>query len=173
MASTTATAPAAGPARDSASPAAGQRQRPLVNGLRNRNSKPQPDKDSRAEGTNADAQSHDRIIFLLANCVGFPVILHTTSSHRYTGILSGASLDTPDARFTLKMARKTKDTTGPVKDGASDDEPYVGYSDDHVMDFARDDVVDIHVQGVVFDKQQTHKTNGVSPTLLAPSNTAN
>lgn len=105
---------------------------------------------------------NDRMMFLLANLTGLPSNITLKNGEKYTGVLSGTSLDPTEMRYVFKMVKRIQDGETPVNgtNGLSDD--YIGVGDNHVMSFDIGDVADFNVSNVVLDKTQSKAQNGAS-----------
>ncbi|KAF1839213.1 hypothetical protein BDW02DRAFT_487487 [Decorospora gaudefroyi] len=105
----------------------------------------------------------DRMMYLLANLTGLPGIITLKNGDKYSGVLSGTSLDPSELRYVFKMVKKLLPANNAQSNGsgeASDD--YVGVGDYHVMSFDMSDVADFNVNNVVLDKSQTKGQNGTT-----------
>ncbi|CAI6338275.1 unnamed protein product [Periconia digitata] len=116
-------------------------------------------------GESASPMRHlsDRMYFLLANLSGLPGHITLKNGEKYTGVLSGTSLDPGEMRYVFKMVKRTQAATEGQTNGtaeASDD--YIGTGDNYVMSFDMSDVADFHVDNVILDKSQSKGQNGAS-----------
>jgi hypothetical protein len=85
---------------------------------------------------------------------------------RYTGVLSGTSLDPTEMRYVFKMVKKIQAAGDMPVNGTVDvSEGYIGVGDNHVMAFDMSDVADFHVSNVVLNKSQSKGQNGKAGTL--------
>jgi len=86
------------------------------------------------------------------------------NGEKYTGVLSGTSLDPTEMRYVFKMVKRVQPAADAQTNGtaeASDD--YIGVGDTHVMSFDIGDVADFHVDHVLLDNKSQSKTqNGMS-----------
>jgi hypothetical protein len=85
------------------------------------------------------------------------------NGEKYSGVLSGTSLDPSELRYVFKMVKKLLPAANAQTNGtgeASDD--YVGVGDYHVMSFDMSDVADFSVNNVVLDKSQAKGANGTA-----------
>ncbi|KAI1534463.1 SM-ATX domain containing protein [Pyrenophora tritici-repentis] len=105
----------------------------------------------------------DRMMYLLANLTGLPGIITLKNGEKYSGVLSGTSLDPSELRYVFKMVKKLMPATSAQTNGAAEaSEDYVGKGDYHVMSFDMSDVADFNVNNVVLDKSQAKTQNGMS-----------
>lgn len=92
---------------------------------------------------------------------GRPGNITLKNGEKYTGVLSGTSLDPTEMRYVFKMVKKVQSASDAQVNGTtsvSDD--YVGVGDYHVMAFDIGDVADFHVPNVVLDRSQSKAQNG-------------
>jgi hypothetical protein len=97
---------------------------------------------------------------------GLPGIITLKNGEKYSGVLSGTSLDPSELRYVFKMVKKLLPAANAQINGtgeASDD--YVGVGDYHVMSFDMSDVADFNVNNVVLDKSQAKGQNGTAGFL--------
>ncbi|KAF7678272.1 hypothetical protein GT037_003653 [Alternaria burnsii] len=129
------------------------------------NSPKPPQSSTAASADNASAMRHlsDRMMYLLANLTGLPGIITLKNGDKYSGVLSGTSLDPSELRYVFKMVKKLLPTSNAQTNGASQSsDDYVGSGDYHVMSFDMSDVADFNVNNVVLDKSQLKGPNGAS-----------
>ncbi|KAF2651361.1 hypothetical protein K491DRAFT_607077 [Lophiostoma macrostomum CBS 122681] len=106
---------------------------------------------------------NDRMMYLLANLHGLPSNITLKNGEKYTGVLSGTSLDPTEMRYVFKMVKRVQPATESQVNGASETlDDYVGQGDDNVMSFDIGDVADFHVANVVLDKSQSKGQNGIT-----------
>lgn len=126
----------------------------------------------------------DRMMYLLANLTvstgaplapsyrarlirgkqGLPGVITLKNGEKYSGVLSGTSLDPSELRYVFKMVKKLLPAANPQSNGVGDvSDDYVGVGDYHVMSFDMSDVADFNVNHVVLDKSQVKGQNGMSP----------
>ncbi|KAF2184326.1 hypothetical protein K469DRAFT_181241 [Zopfia rhizophila CBS 207.26] len=106
---------------------------------------------------------NDRMMFLLANLTGLPSNITLKNGEKYTGVLSGTSLDPTEMRYIFKMVKRVQPAGDAQVNGASEiTDDYVGVGDNYVMAFDIGDVADFHVSNVVLGKPQAKPQNGVS-----------
>jgi hypothetical protein len=102
--------------------------------------------------------------FVLTLCrQGLPGTITLKNGEKYSGVLSGTSLDPSELRYVFKMVKKLLPAVNAQTNGtgeASDD--YVGVGDYHVMSFDMSDVADFNVNNVVLDKSQSKGQNGTA-----------
>lgn len=85
------------------------------------------------------------------------------NGEKYTGVLSGTSLDPTEMRYVFKMVKRVHSVGDIQVNGASDTfDEYIGIGDNHVMAFDIGDVADLSVANVVLDKSQARAQNGNS-----------
>ncbi|EUC32192.1 hypothetical protein COCCADRAFT_6075 [Bipolaris zeicola 26-R-13] len=131
------------------------------NGLVN-SQKPTPTPSS---GETASPMRHlsDRMMYLLANLTGLPGIITLKNGEKYSGVLSGTSLDPSELRYVFKMVKKLMPASNAQTNGTGDvSDDYVGAGDYHVMSFDMSDVADFNVNNVVLDKSSAKGQNGTS-----------
>ncbi|KAH8695699.1 hypothetical protein GQ44DRAFT_634871 [Phaeosphaeriaceae sp. PMI808] len=105
----------------------------------------------------------DRMMYLLANLTGLPGIITLKNGEKYSGVLSGTSLDPSELRYVFKMVKKLLQPVTTQTNGTGDaPDDYVGAGDYHVMSFDMGDVADFNVNNVVLDKSQAKGQNGTS-----------
>ncbi|CAO2658594.1 Nn.00g063170.m01.CDS01 [Neocucurbitaria sp. VM-36] len=120
---------------------------------------------SAPSGETASPMRHlsDRMMYLLANLTGLPGIITLKNGEKYSGVLSGTSLDPSELRYVFKMVKKLLPASNAQTNGTGDvSEDYIGVGDYHVMSFDMSDVADFNVNNVVLDKSQTKNQNGTS-----------
>jgi hypothetical protein len=93
------------------------------------------------------------------------------NGERFTGIFSSASLDSPQSRYTMKMTRKVPSAEVQSNGAGNDDGEYVGAGEDHVMQFEKEDVVDLFISNVSFDKAAVKTQNGLSSSSVPVATT--
>lgn len=102
-------------------------------------------------------------MYLLANLTGLPGIITLKNGEKYSGVLSGTSLDPSELRYVFKMVKKLLPAAGAQTNGSSEvSDDYVGVGDYHVMSFDMSDVADFNVPNVVLDKSQAKGQNGAT-----------
>lgn len=105
---------------------------------------------------------NDRMMYLLANLTGLPGTITLKNGERYSGVLSGHSLDPSELRYVFKMVKKLVPTSSAQTNGTGDTDSYVGTGDSYVMSFDMGDVADFNVNNVVLDKSQARAQNGTA-----------
>lgn len=103
---------------------------------------------------------------LTSTLQGLPGNITLKNGEKYTGVLSGTSLDPTEMRYVFKMVKKVQAAGDTQANGTlelSDD--YIGVGDNHVMSFDMSDVADFHVCNVILDKTQSKAQNGMSSFL--------
>jgi hypothetical protein len=99
---------------------------------------------------------------------GLPGIITLKNGDKYSGVLSGTSLDPSELRYVFKMVKKLLPASNAQTNGtgeASDD--YVGVGDYYVMSFDMSDVADFNVNNVVLDKSQAKGQNGMHASCVS------
>lgn len=68
----------------------------------------------------------------------------------FAGIFFGATMEGSESSYLLKMVQQTKNRSeaNGVKEGLED---YAGVGDDHSMSFDVKDVIDLAIEGIVFN----------------------
>ena len=93
---------------------------------------------------------------------GLPGIITLKNGDKYSGVLSGTSLDPSELRYVFKMVKKLLPASNAQTNGASQSsDDYVGSGDYHVMSFDMSDVADFNVNNVVLDKSSAKGQNGI------------
>ena len=93
---------------------------------------------------------------------GLPGIITLKNGEKYSGVLSGTSLDPTELRYVFKMVKRLLPANNAQTNGAGENsDDYVGAGDYHVMSFDMSDVADFNVNNVVLDKSQTKGQNGM------------
>ena len=83
------------------------------------------------------------------------------NGEQFNGVFSGASLDPADMRYILKMTKKVHPPAEQQSNGVTNSTiEYIGQGDDHVVNFAIQDVVDLQVAQVVIDRSQNKSFKG-------------
>ncbi|KNG43920.1 pab1 binding protein [Stemphylium lycopersici] len=134
-----------------------------------------------SSGETASPMRHlsDRMMYLLANLTGLPGTITLKNGEKYSGVLSGTSLDPSELRYVFKMVKKLMPAANAQTNGTGDtSDDYVGAGDYHVMSFDMSDVADFNVNNVVLDKSHAKGQNGIcpptvpSPAKLIPTGTS-
>lgn len=105
---------------------------------------------------------NDRMMYLLANLMGLPGTITLKNGEKYSGVLSGHSLDPTELRYVFKMVKKLVPPAHAHANGTGEPDGYVGAGDTHVMSFDMADVADFNVNNVVLDRSQTKGQNGTA-----------
>jgi hypothetical protein len=96
------------------------------------------------------------------NKQGLPGTITLKNGEKYSGVLSGTSLDPSELRYVFKMVKKLLPASNAHTNGTSQSsDDYVGSGDYHVMSFDMSDVADFNVNNVVLDKSQSKGQNGM------------
>jgi hypothetical protein len=101
------------------------------------------------------------MMYLLANLTGLPGTITLKNGTKYSGVLSGTSLDPSELRYVFKMVKQLQPAESGQANGQSSDE-YAGKGEFHVMSFDMSDVADFNVNNVVLDKTQAKGQSGTS-----------
>uniref|UniRef100_A0A2D3VJU2 LsmAD domain-containing protein n=1 Tax=Ramularia collo-cygni TaxID=112498 RepID=A0A2D3VJU2_9PEZI len=118
-------------------------------------------------------QAHDRSLFLLAHFVGKVAIITVKNGEQYSGVMSGASLESPKPQYILKMTRRLQSGGPPQTNGASDQAgEYVGEGDDHAMGFDIQDTADLFVSNVTTAAAPSQQ-NGSAGSFLTDTQISN
>ncbi|KAF2200441.1 hypothetical protein GQ43DRAFT_73040 [Delitschia confertaspora ATCC 74209] len=120
---------------------------------------------SSLSGETASPMKHmnDRMMFLLANLTGLAGNITLKNGEKYTGVLSGTSLDPSEMRYVFKMVKRVQSARDAGVNGPSEaTDDYVGVGDFHVMTFDIGDVADFNVSNVVLEKTSSKTPNGMS-----------
>ncbi|KAB8596087.1 hypothetical protein FH972_025796 [Carpinus fangiana] len=136
---------------------AGRSSKPATNGVTSPPHSKSPAPPAAHDSSLSSQHSHDRLLFLVANFVGCTATVTLASGDSFTGVFSAPSLDLPDLRYALKMARK-------VVNGSAQS-TYAGVGEDHLMLFDVKDVVDLAVANVALDKVRAKPANGSSTSF--------
>ncbi|KAH4119711.1 hypothetical protein HBI40_052700 [Parastagonospora nodorum] len=118
-----------------------------------------------SSGETATPMRHlsDRMMYLLANLTGLPGIITLKNGEKYSGVLSGTSLDPSELRYVFKMVKKLLPAANAQTNGSGEiSDDYVGVGDYHVMSFDMSDVADFNVNNVVLDRSQAKGSNGTA-----------
>lgn len=85
-----------------------------------------------------------------------------SNGEKFEGIFSGASLDTADARFTMKMVKRTAPASNSQSNGSPEKlNEYIGDGETHTMTFDLQDTVDLNVWDVQLAASEGKPQNGV------------
>ncbi|KAK4496344.1 hypothetical protein PRZ48_012324 [Zasmidium cellare] len=141
------------------------------NNLPNGNEKPLPKLPSQAQSQqpktssdlHADKHAHDRTIFLFSQFIGKDVTLTLKNGEQFTGVFSGASLESSKTQYVLKMVRRT---SAPQANGNSDTSEYIGEGEDHVMSFDIQDTIDLAVPDVSTTAATPHQNGSIEASFL-------
>ncbi|KAK4896631.1 poly(A)-binding protein binding protein [Elasticomyces elasticus] len=126
----------------------------------------------------ADKHAHDRLLYVLGNCVGLDATLSLKSGEQFTGVFTGFSPSTNhnsnggNGKYILSMVRRTHaapphqqndpaaQTNGhatPTTESSSEEE-FIGEGEDHTMAFDVQDTVCLSVDDVVVSAPQQNGT---------------
>lgn len=148
------------------------KQRSIPNGAINR---PKSQNDSKPpsqfprETNTVDKHAHDRLLFLLATFIGCAATVTVKGGDRYSGVFSGASLETTEPAYVLKMVKQLVSNQNEHTNGFGEThDEYVGYGDDHAMTFEIKDVIDLAVSNVFTEKLHSKLGNGLICSSASP-----
>lgn len=80
---------------------------------------------------------------------GHTAIIKTKNGDRFSGIFFGASLESNESSYLIKMVQMLKPVGRGEFNGVKDDiEPFVGVGADHTMAFEVKDVNDLTIEGI-------------------------
>ncbi|KAI9664627.1 MAG: hypothetical protein M1821_006073 [Bathelium mastoideum] len=123
---------------------------------------PKPTQPQTKGPSSSEKQANDRLLFMLANFTGLMTTLTTKNGDQFTGVFAGASVDSADPHYVLKMVKRSQAVSNATNGTTSPVDEYLGIGEDHVLTLPTADVVDLAVSDVVLDKS-AHKTqNGVA-----------
>ena len=117
----------------------------------------------------SDKQAHDRLLFLIANMVGNMATVVVKNGDRFTGVLSGASLQKENADaplFVLKMTKRISSANGQANGNSNTTDEYVGSGEDHIMTFSQNDIIDLSVENLSLEKSAGKNANSTSISLM-------
>jgi hypothetical protein len=83
------------------------------------------------------------------------------NGEKYTGVLSGTSLDPTEMRYVFKMVKKLPANDSQANGSTDSSGDYVGDGDSHVMAFDAGDVAHFHVPNVDLSKARSRAQNGM------------
>ncbi|KAF1928540.1 uncharacterized protein M421DRAFT_148530 [Didymella exigua CBS 183.55] len=127
-----------------------------TNGLANA---PKPAATAPGETSTPMRHLSDRMMYLLANLTGLPGTITLKNGAKYSGVLSGTSLDPSELRYVFKMVKQLQPADSAQPNGPTADE-YAGQGESYVMSFDMSDVADFNVNNVMLDKTQAKGQNG-------------
>lgn len=84
----------------------------------------------------------DRLLFLMAHCIGADTLVSLTTGERFGGLFAGMTRQSGESRCIIKMAMCVKNADGQTVDEC------VGAGDDRALSFDMSDVADISVTSV-------------------------
>ncbi|KAI9723464.1 MAG: hypothetical protein M1828_004194 [Chrysothrix sp. TS-e1954] len=159
--------PSSASSSNNTQPGARQRGPAASNGVngrpRSQNEGASSSQEAQRTANTSDHSGHDRLILIMATMVGCLVKVTLKSGDQYSGIFSGASLDSTEQRYTLKMTKKVSVASNAQTNGATDAfDDYVGYGEDHVKTFDISDVADLNAPNVAADRLPAKLANGTS-----------
>lgn len=108
--------------------------------------------------------AHDKLLSMLVHCVGHHTTITLKNGEQFTGIFSAASFESPEMNYVLKMVKKVSShaQTNGVIDAVDE---YLGNGPEHMMSFAKKDVVDLNAHNIRFDRGFNRAPNGISSGL--------
>jgi hypothetical protein len=92
---------------------------------------------------------------------GIPANITLKNGEKYTGVLSGTSLDPTEMRYVFKMVKKISAGDAQVNGSSDLSDEYVGHGENHVKSFDIGDVADFNCNGVVLNQGQARAQNGM------------
>ncbi|KZF25565.1 hypothetical protein L228DRAFT_266030 [Xylona heveae TC161] len=127
------------------------------NGNAAQNKPANPPKTSNAvskETNTPEKHANDRLVYLLANFMGLQSVITVKSGDKFSGIFSGASLDTNESAYVLKMVKQIGFANNDRVNGATEHDTYIGSGADFSMTFEIKDVIDLAVEEVNFHESR-------------------
>ncbi|KAL1304719.1 hypothetical protein AAFC00_003666 [Neodothiora populina] len=110
---------------------------------------------------NVDRHAHDRTLFLVANFTGLHGRVTFKNGEIFEGIFSGATLESSDSRFSMKMVKRISAPSHSQSNGnAEKTNEYIGTGDDHMMMFNLQDTIDLNVWDVQLSATESKAQNG-------------
>ncbi|KAI4224673.1 MAG: hypothetical protein L6R36_004481 [Xanthoria steineri] len=107
------------------------------------------------ELANADKHAHDRLVFLMANFMGLPALVTVKNGDVFSGIFCGSSFENNEPRCSLQMVQKVRAADKAEMNGDHEvHDDYVGFGENYSMGFDMKDVIDVAVEGVIFDNRE-------------------
>ena len=82
------------------------------------------------------------------------------NGEHYTGIFSGANLDSADPHYVLKMVKRSQNASSGSNGTTTPSDEYLGIGEDHLLTFPISDVIDMNVSDVVLEKSTQKAQNG-------------
>jgi len=101
--------------------------------------------------------------------VGNMATVVVKNGDRFTGVLSGASLqkENVDAPlFVLKMTKKISNVSGQANGNSNTTDEYIGSGEDHLMTFGQNDIIDLSVENLSLEKSAGKNANSTSISLM-------
>ncbi|KAK5709708.1 poly(A)-binding protein binding protein [Elasticomyces elasticus] len=130
----------------------------------------------------ADKHAHDRLLYVLGNCVGLDATIGLKSGEQFTGVFTGfSSAANNSGKYMLSMVRRTHVASPQQNDTAqtnghatpttesSSEEEFIGEGEDHTMAFDISDTTCLSVDDVIVSTpSSTAQQNG---TAIQPAST--
>ncbi|KAK5715407.1 poly(A)-binding protein binding protein [Elasticomyces elasticus] len=120
-----------------------------------------------------DKHAHDRLLYVLGNCVGLDATIGLKSGEQFTGVFTGFSSstnNTANGKYILSMVRRTHAAPPPQQQNenaqtnghatptpaseSSSEEEFIGEGEDHTMAFDISDTTCLSVDDVVVSAPQ-------------------
>ncbi|KAI9835570.1 MAG: hypothetical protein M1819_002021 [Sarea resinae] len=145
------------------------------------------------ESNTPEKHANDRLLFLMANFLvsdeqflvaieelvmyasmqphnGLDASITVKNGDKFTGIFSGATLETNETSYVLKMVKKVKAVGKEQANGVTDgSDEYLGTGDSHAMTFEIRDVIDLAVEGASLTQTQSKSQNGMASKFKTDS----
>ncbi|KAK5718957.1 poly(A)-binding protein binding protein [Elasticomyces elasticus] len=143
------------------------------NNTKQQQTQPQPQQE--VNGV-ADKHAHDRLLYVLGNCVGLDATIGLKSGEQFTGVFTGFSSAANGGKYILSMVRRTHaapphqqnnenaQTNGhatPTPTAESSEE-FIGEGEDHTMAFDVQDTTCLSVDNVLVSAPPTAQQNGTA-----------
>ena len=145
------------------------KSRSTANGVASRQKLSTEPRQSTRDNPTSDKHAHDRLLFLIANMVGNIATVAVKNGDRFTGVLSGASLqkeNTDAPLFVLKMTKKISNASGQANGSSNTTDEYIGNGEDHIMTFSQNDILDLSVENLSLEKSAGKNANSMSIYLM-------
>jgi hypothetical protein len=145
------------------------KSRATANGVAPRHKLSTEPRQTTRDNLTSDKQAHDRLLFLIANMVGVMATVVVKNGDKFTGVLSGASLQKENADaslFVLKMTKRIPSTSGQANGSSNTTEEYVGTGEEYIMIFSQNDIIDLSVENLSLEKSVGKNANSMSICLM-------
>ena len=90
------------------------------------------------------------------------------NGEHYSGVFSGAVLESAEMRYTLKMVKNVNLSVEQANGNSSMANGFLGVGDDHAMTFSVQDVAELVVSQVVIDRAQQKYNKGIYLKRMIP-----